>query len=325
MPLTVVLLIVCAAVIYFACEFFVNGVEWCGYKLQISETSVARVLAAFGTALPETIVTVVAVAFGHRPSTKAIGIGAAFGGPLVLATLAYAAVGLTLLSRKSNTLHRDQASVHFDQFWFLILFSCAVVLGLVSFPFKAWTGLIFIGLYAIYVWSQMKKRAGDSTVELEPLKFRPHQTDPNAIWAISQTVIALLITFAASDIFVHQIEHLATGLALPPAITALLLAPLATELPEIMNSIIWIRQGKEHLALGNISGSMMAQATLPVAFGLLFTRWQISRGLLLSGMVTAGSVLLIYLFSRARVLNKVTLSLFALPYGLLLLLLFGVL
>ena len=51
---------------------------------------------------------------------------------------------------------------------------------------------------------------------------------------------------------------------------ALLLSPVATEMPELMNVLIWVRQGKHRLALANISG-VMIQGTIPKAFCLLFT------------------------------------------------------
>src|SRR5580704_15577647 len=100
--LTVVLFIGSAAAIYFACEFFVNGVEWLGRKLGVGETATGTILAAFGTALPESAVTFVAVAFGHDAARKEIGVGAALGGPLVLATVSYAVVGLALVSNRQR-------------------------------------------------------------------------------------------------------------------------------------------------------------------------------------------------------------------------------
>ncbi|MGN6688211.1 MAG: hypothetical protein ACTHK1_11805 [Actinomycetales bacterium] len=57
--------------------------------------------------------------------------------------------------------------------------------------------------------------------------------------------------------------------------------PLATELPEIMNAITWVRQGKTRLALANNSGAMMIQATVPSGIGLLFTPWRFDTALLL--------------------------------------------
>jgi cation:H+ antiporter len=88
MILTLALLVGAAAVIYLACEYFVNGVEWVGERFGVSQTAVGTVLAAFGTALPESVVTLVAVVFGKTDAQKDIGVGAALGGPLALSTLA---------------------------------------------------------------------------------------------------------------------------------------------------------------------------------------------------------------------------------------------
>src|SRR5665811_1953132 len=58
----------------------------------------------------------------------------------------------------------------------------------------------------------------------------------------------------------HRDERYAHGLS--SSVTALLLSPIANELPETVNAIIWGRQGKTQPALGNISGAMMIQATV---------------------------------------------------------------
>ena len=98
--LTVLILLGSAAVIYLACEYFVNGVEWIGHRFAVGQKATGTILAAFGTALPESVVTFVAVAFGGASAHKQIGVGAALGGPLVLATIAYAVVGWTLYAAK---------------------------------------------------------------------------------------------------------------------------------------------------------------------------------------------------------------------------------
>ena len=54
----------------------------------------------------------------------------------------------------------------------------------------------------------------------------------------------MAIVFAASQLFVAQLEWAGPALGLPAALTALLFSPIATELPEVMNAIIWVRQGK---------------------------------------------------------------------------------
>src|SRR5919199_5948067 len=100
MLLHVVLLLACAAVNYLACEYFVNGVEWLGVRVQVGPIAGGTILAAVGTALPESVVTFVAVLFGSEEQGGDIGVGAALGGPLVVGTLAYGVVGAMLLLRR---------------------------------------------------------------------------------------------------------------------------------------------------------------------------------------------------------------------------------
>lgn len=97
MLITCLTLLLAIIVIYYSCELFVNGIEWVGQKYNISQNAVGTVLAAFGTALPESVVTFVAVAFNATSEQKDIGVGAAMGGPLVLGTIAYAVVGLCII------------------------------------------------------------------------------------------------------------------------------------------------------------------------------------------------------------------------------------
>ena len=146
LALTIGLLLGAAIVIYLACEYFVNGVEWVGRKLAVSQQATGSILAAFGTALPESVVTFVAVTFGASAAQKEIGVGAALGGPLVLSTIAYATVGITLLVCHQKLPHiasiRDEfRRLSRDQGWFLAIFVCKVALGLVVFAWKPWLGI----------------------------------------------------------------------------------------------------------------------------------------------------------------------------------------
>jgi cation:H+ antiporter len=115
-------------------------------------------------------------------------------------------------------------------------------------------------------------------------------------------------------VFVDQLGAVGPWLGIPSAVLALLLSPIATELPETMNAIIWIRQGKHRLALANISGSMMIQATIPTALGLFFTPWLFGTALSLAAAVTALAVLGLFLLLRRNALSPVRVSLFALFY-----------
>jgi cation:H+ antiporter len=320
MLLTITLFLGSAVAIYLACEYFVNSVEWCGKRMNLGATAVGSILAAFGTALPESAVTFTAVAFGKTEQARDIGVGAAMGGPLVLATIAYGIVGFALwqnqrkLKRADHFVKADYGRLGNDQISFLVIFMLKVSLGLIAFAWKPWLGLLFLAAYAVYVWREINTaETSEEEEDLEPLKIRPG--NPNLAWAGAQALIALGVIAFASHLFVGQLESIGTLLGMQPHLVALLLSPVATELPETMNAIIWVRQGKERLALANISGAMMIQATIPSALGIFFTPWRFDSNLLMSGVVTAAAIIVLWvMFKRGKVDSR-ALACIALLYG----------
>ena len=358
----VLLLLACAVAIYVACEWFVNAVEWLGVRLEVGPVAVGTILAAAGTALPESVVTLVAVLFGSHEHGNDIAVGAAMGGPLVVGTIAYGVTGGMLIWRKrrqraaltaaasprgawaaaprgvgpdgtgtgsdssgglggSLALATDDRGDHpaggtlagddlagvdttrlaRDQTWFLAIFAVKVGLGLVAFAVKPWLGLVFFAVYALYFRREMSAGGEQASDEgLEPLKLQRYRARPSTTAVVTQTVATLAVIFVASQLFVQQLEWAGPALGLPSAVVALLLSPVATELPEIMNAIIWVRQGKLQLALANISGAMMIQATVPSGIGLLFTAWKFDTPLVLAGVATVASIVYLLCILRAR-------------------------
>ena len=334
--LHVVLLLACAVTIYFACEWFVNAVEWLGVQLKVGPIAVGTILAAAGTALPESIVTLVAVLFGSAEHGNDIAVGAAMGGPLVVGTVAYGVTGAMLLWRRrtlrtaapamasggstlalatdpapsesggvdadGRLIGVDTARLARDQRWFMAIFIVKVALGLVAFAVKPWLGLLFFAAYGVYFWREMRGTGEHASADdLEPLKLQPRRVTPTKAAVLIQVGVTLALIFGASQLFVAQLEWAGPALGLPSVVVALLISPVATELPEVMNAIIWVRQGKTQLALANISGAMMIQATVPSGIGILFTPWLFDSPLVFAGAATMASITyLLWLLRRNR-------------------------
>jgi cation:H+ antiporter len=262
------------------------------------------------------------VAFGGSHAQKDIGVGAALGGPLVLSTVAYAVVGVVLLASRQPLKATPEVVRQFrrlsrDQGWFLGIFAVKIGLGLVAFALKPWLGIAFLAAYALYFWQEMRHDEGDvEEPELEPLRIAPKRAEPSTALALLQTGIALVVIFAASRVFVSQLDVLGPALGLKPQLLALLLSPIATELPETLNAVIWVRQGKHRLALANISGAMMIQATVPTAFGLFWTPWLLDRSLLLAAAVTTIAVGAMFVAFRRGVISRWLLAAMGLLYAI---------
>ncbi len=316
------LLVAALFIILGGAELFTNGVEWVGEGFGLSEGAVGSVLAAIGTALPETLLPIVAIASGHGAGDD-IGIGAILGAPFMLTTLAMFALGVTVvvMSRKgkrSATLEHDPGVLVQDLRFFLVMYSLALIAGLIHV--KAFNYVLAAGLvvaYGFYVRRHFASPAEDelaaeATGEVKRLYLRRLLRGEGVpLWlSISQTVVGLVVIVGGAQIFVHAIDDLATQLGVSHLVFALLVAPIATELPEALNgSVIWARRGKDVLALGNITGAMVFQATFPVAIGLLFTPWKLDQpaGVAAAIALLAAGVLYLTASLKGRLRGKLLL------------------
>jgi cation:H+ antiporter len=306
---TVIGFVVALVAIILGAAFFTNAIEILGGRLGMRQGAVGSLLAAVGTALPESMIAIVAilepVLTGEASEEGAlIGIGAILGAPFMLATLAMFVVGISALFFRRRRdqgmrLHVDAATVGRDVGFFLVFFTLAAGVGLVELPLylKVAFALVLAFGYGHYVRRTLF--SGEHLEEVpKRLLFLPRRQKPPLFAVVFQTLASLGVIVAGAHFFVDAVEHAAAGLGLPAGLIALILAPLATELPETFNSIFWIREGKDTLALGNITGAMMFQSTVPVAFGVLFTPWNLASLDLFAVALGLASGVLVYLSLR---------------------------
>jgi cation:H+ antiporter len=290
------ILLVSLVVILIGAELFTNGVEWFGHRLNLAEGAVGSVLAAVGTALPETIIPIIAIVFTQSASADEVGIGAILGAPFMLATLAMFVTGAAIFAfrrrRPTGTVARvDLGVLGRDARAFLVTYSVAIGAAFLPPPFRPYLWLVAIGLlvlYALYVRSHLREER-DADLE-DPGPLRLHRLDPVGrrvpeepprLWVVVlQVVVALTCIIVGAAFFVGAVDRIAVGLGVDATLLALVIAPIATELPEKFNSVIWVRQGKDNLALGNITGAMVFQSAIPPSVALVFApeAWTISEG-----------------------------------------------
>jgi cation:H+ antiporter len=147
--------------------------------------------------------------------------------------------------------------------------------------------------YGVYTWWTIRTAGEPGDEELDSLYFDWTTRDPPSNVQIAvQFIVALAAIVGGAELFVQEVERAAESLGVGLLGLALVLAPLATELPEKANSVLWMRSGKDTLALGNISGAMVFQSSLPVSVGLAFTDWSLSTPALMAGAVGIGGGLL---------------------------------
>jgi len=272
-----------------AAEIFTNALEHLGQRLKISEGVTGSLFAAVGTAMPETMVPVLAVVAGTEDMAvnHAIGVGAIVGAPLMLGTLAFFLMGAAVLGQRGlrGPIAPEPTGMRRDLDVFLVAFTLAG-LGLLVPGHWTYGGVLRGGLaialvllYLFYVVLTLRSSAalveeGHGTTADDPMFLcRIGLPDVTAV-VLLQVVLGFGLLIAGAKAFIYSVEQLSALLAVSALILSLLIIPVATELPEKVNSILWIRRRKDTLAAGNLTGAMVFQGTLLPALGLVTTPWQ---------------------------------------------------
>lgn len=303
-------LILSLAIILSSCEIFTNGIEWAGKKLKLGEAVVGSLLAAVGTAMPETMIPIIAIIFTGGQAASEIGVGAILGAPFMLSTLAFFVTGVSVLAfakvrEKKRTMALDTTNMKVDMTYFLIVYPIAILASFVPFQYAKWAmAVLLLILYGLYVRKTLQNNAeGEGEpVPLYATQFFKLPTELPVI--LSQVVLALAGIVVGAHFFVKNVEHLSDALHVAPLLLSLIVTPIATELPEKFNSILWISRGKDTLAVGNITGAMVFQSSIPVAIGVAFTPWKLTGITLFTAIIALSSVLIQFIYlMRKKTLN----------------------
>jgi cation:H+ antiporter len=284
-----------------AAEVFTNALEHMGERLKISEGVTGSLFAAVGTAMPETLVPLLAIFAGteSKEINEEIGVGAILGAPLMLSTLSLFLMALAVLRTRglSGDLVPERSGLVRDLDFFVAAFGIAAAALFVPHEWR-YSNLVHIlmavslvFLYFIYVMltlrmSEQLVRDGHVT-EAHREMFLCRLGIPDGRAAILlQIVLGLGLLVAGAEGFIYGIKQLSAEIGVSALLLSLLIVPVATELPEKVNSILWIRRRKDTLAFGNITGAMVFQGSLLPAIGLLLTPWDLRREVLAGVLVT---------------------------------------
>ena len=297
------------AVILVAAELFTNALEHLGERLKISEGVTGSLFAAVGTALPETTVPLLALTTGTtRSVNEEIGVGAILGAPLMLATLSTFLMTLAVLRQRTarGRVAPERSGFNRDMNYFLVAFALAAIAMFV--PGEAWylRVLFSLGLVAVYVnYVVTTFRASDGLVAEGhgteapgPMLLSRVGLPTNMTTIVFQLLVAAGLLVGGAKGFIHGVEGVSHVLGISTLLLSLLIIPIATELPEKVNSILWIRRGKDTLAFGNITGAMVFQGTLLPAIGIMLTPWEPRIEVLTGVVITLIAATWMRAFSR---------------------------
>ncbi|MEW5792562.1 MAG: sodium:calcium antiporter [Pseudomonadota bacterium] len=312
------LLLVSLIVILIGAEAFTNALEHLGERLKISEGVTGSIFAAVGTALPEAMVPIIAILGGAASSQRVgeeVGVGAILGAPMMLSTLSIFLMAYFAARRRgwAGDFTPERSGFQRDLSWFLAAFSLGVIAMFVPIEQTLIRGVIGISLvlmYFFYIMLTLRASAGlvnegHGTEAEAPLYLSKLHLPENLLTILAQLSLGFGAIIAGAHGFVAGVEHISVLLGMSALALSLLVIPVATELPEKVNSILWIRRGKDTLAFGNITGAMVFQGSILPALGVMLTPWQPTPDVLLGAGLTLLASLWLFLMHRRGTLRPI--------------------
>ena len=294
--------------IVLTCNLFTNSIEHLGKKFNLDESATGSILAAAGTALPETILPLIAIfqVKGNNSDGIEIGTGAILGSSFLLSAFALFISALAFIFFQKQKL-KSPLNINFENFsrdykFFIFAYFLAITSTFINEKnIKIIIGAFLICYWIFYAIKTISKSNENEIEENCPnlyFAFSNKNLEKNLFIILLQTIFSLFLLFIFSKLFVDEIQTFSMLTKISPLVVSLVLSPLATELPEITNSIIWIKNKKDSLAISNITGAMVYQASICTSIGIIFTDWKFSNHAVINIFSTICATLTVFLLTR---------------------------
>ena len=233
-------------------DFLVRGAESLAVRIGVSPTTIGLTVVAFGTSLPELVVSTEAFWLGDF----AIGTGNLVGSNIVNIGLVLALGYLIMPANGSLTESRSRLLVNA-----LFTLGSALVFALLSLRgfFDGLSGIIFLVIFSGLLFLMWRS-------DEEPdLPSDSHTRHPLAL-----TVAGLAMVFLGAHLLLSGAVEIAEIFAVPQAVIGLSLVAVGTALPELATTIVAAVKKSHGVAVGNLLGSNIFNLLFILGINSLF-------------------------------------------------------
>ena len=257
----------------------VKSIAHIARAVHLTEFVTSFIVVALVSALPETLISVISALDG----APEIGIGTLLGSNIADLTLI---LGLVALVGGSIKIH---SSIVRKDLWFVALTMLPILLAIDGMLTRI-DAVILLASGITFIIILLRERA---------YFHKPYQDGNHAFKQLIIFILSITAMLTAAYFIVHSAEQLALGIGIPPLIIGLVLIALGTTLPEFSFSLQSVRRGHSSLAIGDLLGVVVVDATIITGITALITPVVISQSLVLMiGTFTAFAALAALIFMR---------------------------
>ena len=245
-------LLVGAVLLYYGAEFLITGSKSIAEKFNIPPIIVGITLVAFGTSLPELIVSIHAI----LNNESGIVIGNVVGSNI-------ANIGLVLgITAMMTPIYFSYKKIRFD-LYFLLFITLLPLFFIFLGNLVFWQGMIFLLLLGGYCWQLYTK---DTIIKDETDIFLSEQR-------ISSISLKIILGIVGLGLGAHTFVLGAIGITIALGVSSLVIGmsivALGTSLPELAASISAAKHNETGFVIGNIIGSNIMNIVAVLGLTLL--------------------------------------------------------
>ncbi len=231
-------------VLIFGANLLVEGSASLGKRLGIPSIVIGLTIVAFGTSLPELVISGFAAMRGETDLAIANVLGSNLLNILII--LGITAIITPIPAKKSTTNKVIPGSFIIT----VLLFASTYFFNSGEVAINRWEGIFFLALFIIFIY--LNRRASKNAVindEQENIKEYSVQL------SILYVVLGLAALFISGRWIVNGATELAFRFGISQSVIGLTLVALATSLPELVTSILAALKKNPDIAIGNVVGS----------------------------------------------------------------------
>lgn len=248
------------------------------HRLGIPELATSFLIVTAISVLPETTISILSALQG----VPSLGLGTLLGSNVADLTFVFGVVAL--LARKPLKVESQFIS---KDYLFLAFLTLPLILGFTG-HYSRFDGIILVGASVAYTLIMLRTaRQAQEKKLANPNHF-------SLIRALGILALSLILLGVAAHFVVVQGELIANRLFISPALVGLLVVALGTTLPELLFSVRAVRHSHASLALGDIMGTVIVDATLVLGIVAILSPFSFNPRLVI---VTGTFMLLAGLFS----------------------------
>ena len=274
--------------IFYGSTFLIDNSTLVARSLKISPFVIGLTVIAFGTSLPELVVSLMA-------SNK--GEGAIVIGNVVGSNIANILLVLSVI------VIMKPIAINFDSVKqgaiYLFVSTAAIALLIYYQALTFIPGLILLLLFCIYMVNQFfSKNSIDHGIDTDDSLNPIH---------IGLICIGILLLGYGSHLFINSSISIAEFFNVPKIVISVSLVAFGTSVPELVTSVVALKRGEPNFIIGNVMGSNIINIFLVLGSSLLVDTIEISLEAIyypLFFMILA-ALLIIFITSFQKMMNRV--------------------